>query len=378
MWDRIVCGLGRIPGVIVCDNGFDSDEWKAFCRDLGSKPAVTAPYNPRANRVERTHRFLKALLRIAAENMGQAVWPQLVQTAVRAYNAQRGKKGLSPFEVLFGFQPDFPIENILFRVKRWGKLWDENKYFSELVYQIRNNHRKAKILDTRYADERIYREISNPKRFAPGFRINDLVLWRQSRVGSRKQGTATKLYYQCTGPHRVLEKKVNHDLYAIELGNSGIRKEWIPGEHLASIPARLESTVTKPRNTNWMIDDDNRIMTEHNVGDIVALKFRQRPGLEPKMNVRVGEIVKISPQKEENPVTIHLYGPFPRKNLATSAHTAGWSPLIITEEGEKLAKDITGTRRSWRGKRVLLEQEFSDYQPISCPQCFSRFLFLSV
>ena len=131
-------------------------------------------------------------------------------------------------------------------------------------------------------------------------------------------------------------------------------------------------------NTNWMIDEDNRIMTEHNVGDIVALKFCQRPGLEPKMNVRVGEIVKISPQKEENPVTIHIYGPFPRKNLATSAHTAGWSPLIITEEGEKLAKDITGTRRSWRGKRVLLGQEFSDYQPISCPQCFSRFLFLSV
>ena len=176
VWDRIICGLGRIPGVIVCDNGFDSDEWKAFCRDLGSKPAVTAPYNPRANRVERTHRFLKALLRIAAENMGQAVWPQLVQTAVRAYNAQRGKKGLSPFEVLFGFQPDFPIENILFRVKRWGKLWDENKYFSELVHQIRNNHRKAKILDTKHADERIYREIRNPKRFAPGFRINDLVL----------------------------------------------------------------------------------------------------------------------------------------------------------------------------------------------------------
>ena len=364
VWDRIVCGLGRIPGVIVCDNGFDSDEWKAFCRDLGSKPAVTAPYNPRANRVERTHRFLKALLRIATENMGQATWPQLVQTAVRAYNAQRGKKGLSPFEILFGFQPDFPIENILFRVKRWGKLWDENKYFSELVHQIRNNHRKAKILDTKHADERIYREIRNPKRFAPGFEINDLVLWRQSRVGSRRQGTATKLYYQCTGPHRIVGKKENHDLYAIELGNSGIRKEWIPGEHLAAIPARIESTVTKPRNTNWMIDGDNRIMTEHNVGDIVAIKFKQRPGLEPKMNVRVGEIVKISPQNERKPVTIHIYGPFPRRNLTGSAHTAGWSPLIATEEGEQLAKDIRGTRRSRKGKRVLLEQEFSDLMPI--------------
>lgn len=250
VWDRIVCALGRIPAVIVCDNGFDSDEWRAFCRDIGAKPAVTSPYNPRANRVERTHRFLKALLRIASENMGQSVWPQLIQTTVRAYNAQIGKKGLSPFQVLFGFQPDFPIENILFRVKRWGKLWDENKFFSALVEALRNNHRKARILDTRVADDRIFKAIRDPKRYDPGFQRNDLVLWRQSRRGSRKQGTATKLFYQCTGPHRILERKADHDLYAIELGTSGIRKEWIPGEHLQKIPARIETTVTKPRNTS--------------------------------------------------------------------------------------------------------------------------------
>jgi hypothetical protein len=31
VWDRVVCALGRIPEVIVCDNGFDSAEWRKFC-----------------------------------------------------------------------------------------------------------------------------------------------------------------------------------------------------------------------------------------------------------------------------------------------------------------------------------------------------------
>ena len=243
-------------------------------------------------------------------------------------------------------------------------MWDENKYFSELVHQLRNNHRKARVLDRRIADERIYQEIKNPKRFSPALQTGELVLWRQSRTGSRKQGTATKLFYQCTGPHRVLEKKENHDLYALELGNSGIRKEWIPGEHLRRLPARLEHSVTKPRNTNWMIDEDNRIIGEHNVGDIVALKFQKRREREANMNVLVGEIIRISNDSEKAPVLIHLFGPYPRKNLAVAAHQAAWSPLIKTDEGEQLAKDISASRRSWKGRRVTIGVQFADLMPI--------------
>ena len=55
---------------------------------------------------------------------------------------------------------------------------------------------------------------------------------------------------------------------------------------------------------------------------------------------------------------------FPRKNLALGAHNAGWSPLIKTPQGQKLAKDLPTTRRSWRGKRVLQRYTFSDLMPI--------------
>jgi len=115
VWDRIVCGLGRIPDVIVSDNGFDSEEWKRFCRDMGCESKNTSPYNPRANKVERPHRFLKSLLRICCENMGQSIWPMLVQTAVRAYNQLKRTNKLSPFALIFGAQADMPIEKILFR-----------------------------------------------------------------------------------------------------------------------------------------------------------------------------------------------------------------------------------------------------------------------
>ena len=84
-----------------------------------------------------------------------------------------------------------------------------------------------------------------------------------------------------------LEKKKDHDLYAIELGNSGIRKAWIPGEHLERIPARIETTVIKPRNTSWMVDKENQIIAEHNVGDVVAITFKKKKRTEAvRLNFR--------------------------------------------------------------------------------------------
>ena len=51
---------------------------------------------------------------INAEAMSQKTWPQLIQIEVRTFNMLRGEDKLSPFEVLMGFQPDLPIEKLLF------------------------------------------------------------------------------------------------------------------------------------------------------------------------------------------------------------------------------------------------------------------------
>ena len=67
---------------------------------------------------------------------------------------------------------------------------------------------------------------------------------------------------------------------------------------------------------------------------------------------------------EDMPVTIHMYGPYPRKNLAPAAHKAAWSPRIRTSEGERLAKDLQGSKRAWKGKRILEQFNFEDLLPI--------------
>ena len=109
-----------------------------------------------------------------------------------------------------------------------------------------------------------------------------------------------------------------------------------------------------------MVDEGNQIIAEHNVGDIVAIKFRKTKDKEARMNVTVGEIVSINSEKDESPVLVHLYGPYPRKNLATAAHKAAWSPRIRTEDGDRLAKDLQGSKRLWKGKRVLEQFKFND------------------
>ena len=68
-------------------------------------------------------------------------------------------------------------------------------------------------------------------------------------------------------------------------------------------------------------------------GDIVAIKFIKSRQKEARMNVMVGEIIKNDTTVEEKPVTVHMFGPYPRKNLAAAAHKAAWSPRIKTSEG---------------------------------------------
>ena len=96
------------------------------------------------------------------------------------------------------------------------------------------------------------------------------------------------------------------------------------------------------------------------MGDIVALRFKKTERREAKMNIMVGEIVRLDLDSEEKPVLVHKYGPYPRINLATAAHKAAWSPRIRIPEGDVLAKTLGGTRRSWRGKRVVESYKFSD------------------
>eukprot|EP00505_MAST-04D_sp_SCG-Rhode-Island_P005474 Stramenopile-MAST_4_protein_5474 len=251
VWDRVVCALGRVPEVIVCDNGFDSIEWRKFCHDLGAVPSLTSPYNPRANAVERPHRFLKALFRINAQAMGQSSWPMLVQTEVRAYNSLATTTKLSPFEVLMGHQPETPVERLLFPSKKIWHRWEAEAHFSQLVLHLREQRGRHVKNMVKIADADIKHAIKNPKRYAAKLETGDLVLMKQTKLGSRTAGTATKLFMQTTGPHKVIRRMPDADIFEIQLGDSQLRRK-VPGERLQKLPP----TVEKPflHRLHWVLE----------------------------------------------------------------------------------------------------------------------------
>jgi hypothetical protein len=135
-------------------------------------------------------------------------------------------KKLSPFEVLMGFRPEMPVEKLLSPTRKTWIGWEAETHFSQLVLHPREQRgRHAKNL-VKIADADIERAIKDPKRYAAKMEEGDLVLMEQTRMDSRIPGTATKLFMQTTGPHRILRKMQGADIFEIELGDSKLRKKF--------------------------------------------------------------------------------------------------------------------------------------------------------
>ena len=362
VWDRVVCALGRIPEVIVCDNGFDSVEWRKFCSDLGATPSLTAPYNPRANSVERPHRFLKALFRINAQAMGQQSWPMLVQTEVRAYNSLATESKLSPFEVLMGYQPETPIERILFPARKVWENWEAETHFSQLVFHLRNQRGKHTNRMVKVADADIEKAVRDPKRFSAKIEAGDLVLMQQTKMGSRVAGTATKLFMQNTGPHKVIKRIAGSDMFEIELGDSKIKRK-VQGERLWKLPPSCREPF--PHRMHWVLEGSKDqsgwiVVAHHNIGDVVAfqpIEGKRFQGL----NIQLGVIVAIRLQEEEKPITVHLMGIQTANLKDQHAHRRKWHLIMVKDGVETVTPGIT--KRSTRQKtagRVTANIDYKD------------------
>ena len=201
--------------------------------------SLMAPYKPRANVVEQLHRFLKALFRINAQAMGQQSWPMLLQTKVRAYNSLATNTKLSPFEVIMGYQPETPIERLLFPSKKVWHRWDAKEHLSLLVLHLHEQQGRHTERMVKVADADLERAIKDLKRYATQLQPGHLVLMKETKLGSRIAGTATKLFMQTTGPHQVIRKMPDSDIYEIQLGDSKLRKK-VPGERLQKLPPTIE------------------------------------------------------------------------------------------------------------------------------------------
>ena len=89
------------------------------------------------------------------------------------------------------------------------------------------------------ADADLERAIKDLKLYATQLQPGHLVLMKETKLGSRIAGTATKLFMQTTGPHQVIRKMPDSDIYEIQLGDSKLRKK-VPGERLQKLPPTIE------------------------------------------------------------------------------------------------------------------------------------------
>ena len=115
-------------------------------------------------------------------------------------------KKLSPFEVLMGFQPEMPVEKLLFPTRKTWIGWEAETHFSQLVLHLREQRgRHAKNL-VKIADADIERAIKDPKRYAE----SKVFYSRQKKKESsntRLRRTRRRLLY-----HRTIIQKRGHDL----------------------------------------------------------------------------------------------------------------------------------------------------------------------
>jgi hypothetical protein len=363
IWNRVVCMMGRIPQLIVCDNGFDSHELRKACKEFGiSKVVPTAPYNPKANKVERPHRFLNGVLRMLVDAQDQAIWPELLQTATSSHNRLKHDGKPSPFELIFGMQPLVPLDTILFPRGSPIKLWEEEDYLSHLTHQLRNNYVSKRNQDLKNADARIGRALNDPARRAANLQPGDLVLLRSIRHGfqNNKKRFAKKLIFQCTGPHTIISKSDNSDMYTIKLGKSSITKR-VAGKLLKLLPNRIRPG--KAQNLGWLVDSSNYIQGLQSLWDIVAFRPPANVSRLRHFNVILGEIVGLQMDpKLTKPVRVRVFLPSSLQG-SKRAHLQSWYPTSMSE-----ANDIVihkgGRRGRSAGKTFCVDLAWKDILPI--------------
>ena len=99
------------PMRILSDQGpqFESAMFARLCSRLGIKRARTTAYHPQTNdQAERYHRFLTPVLKALVDGHSSK-WPRYLGCAMFAYNSHDiDGLGLSPMQILFGFDPKFP------------------------------------------------------------------------------------------------------------------------------------------------------------------------------------------------------------------------------------------------------------------------------
>ncbi|WZZ15735.1 hypothetical protein YC2023_108824 [Brassica napus] len=206
-----VVRLHGVPRTIVSDRDtkFLSHFWRTLWGKFGTKLLFSTTCHPQTDgQTEVVNRTLSQLLR-ATVGKNLRNWLSCLPFVEFAYNhARHSTTNLSPFEIVYGFQPETPLD------------------FTELpssMYRSRDGAAKAEFVKNMHlkVKERIEAKAAkvkakyDQKRKEILFEPGDLV-WLHMRPERFPEARKSKLSPRGTGPFRIL-KKINDNAYILDL-----------------------------------------------------------------------------------------------------------------------------------------------------------------
>ena len=232
------------PIELVVDGGeFSSAEAREVAGRFGFQIRVVTAYHQQANAiVERAHKpLMDAIAKASQPNPRQ--WPNHVTRALFACRVTTGKRGYSPYELVFGQQPLFKLDIIESSFAHIN--WNDNMTTAELLAarmiqlerRVDDIERAKEILDEphRVACDNLNRNNAHQMRSEP-LKIGDWVLLWDSTLDKQ---WSRKLDNRWMGPFIVSEIRTG-GIYRIRELNGALKASMYPGERLKKFIHRHE------------------------------------------------------------------------------------------------------------------------------------------
>ncbi|KAL2695022.1 hypothetical protein AAEP93_005845, partial [Penicillium crustosum] len=187
------------PNGIVSDRGsvFTSRFWSKLCYLSKVKLRYSTAFHPQTDgQTERMNQTLEHYLRCFIDEQ-QKTWPTLLRSAEYACNnAPNATTGMSPFQALLGFNPNFQIRAEDGSVEKEAPAAQYRfEKLTELREKLQISWRKATESQAAHYNKR-HQEMA--------FKRNDLVTLSTKNL-RLKEGTTKKLSPRWIGPFRILE-----------------------------------------------------------------------------------------------------------------------------------------------------------------------------
>ena len=216
---RIVANHGT-PEIIQTDRGsnFTSDVIKCINMQLGSTHKFSTAYHPQSQgSLERQHGPLKTALAMYA-NANQTNWDVTLPLVQLAMNSNPHEAhGYSPFFVMTGAEPLFPVETNLPRID--FPIIDYGAHFKQIYDSV-----QRKLTASQEISRKNKERSMTPHTFVTG----DLVLYyRPNRI----HGLSPSLSFPYLGPFKIV-KVLNDVNFEIELCSDPTRREVVHASKL--------------------------------------------------------------------------------------------------------------------------------------------------